>query len=94
MHAAAHHRPATDVAPTDVAPNDMAPTAVRDRRGPHLLRGYSFLAGRVTPDAAHHCQATDVAPNDECRRRPPNLHRGRLCPAIARPASNGGRGGS
>jgi len=63
-------------------------------RGPHLLRGYVFLAGRVTPDAAHHCQATGVAPNDECRRRPPNLHRGRLCPAIARPASNGGRGGS
>jgi len=64
MHAAAHHRPATDVAPIDVAPNDVAPTAVRDRRGPHLLRGYFFLAGGVTHATAPHRPATDVAPTD------------------------------
>jgi len=123
-HAAAHHRPSTDMAPTDAAPTavrdrrgarlprgsiflaghvshatthyrpstDVAPTAVRDRRGAHLLRGYFFLAGRVSHAAADHRLSTDVAPNEECHRRRTHLHRGWLCPAIARPASNGRRG--
>jgi len=44
-HAAAHPRPATDVAPTDVAP-----TAVFDRRGAHRISGFFFWpAARRTP---------------------------------------------